>query len=129
MIIKKSVMKSNDKSSYARLAKYIMEEQTPEKIRNVAMWTNSIYDNDDIDLFSGYLKCSHCSKHLVVRKSKNQVYYYCSSYIKDKSCIKYIINKKKLKQMVKNKISKTLAINIEELNRKLLNELVNMIYI
>ena len=31
--------------------------------------------------------------------------------------------------MVKDEISKTLAINIEELNRKLLNELINMIYI
>ena len=64
MIIKKSVMKSNDKSSYARLAKYIMEEQTPEKIRNVAMWTNSIYDNDDIDLFMKEVKAVQDSNTL-----------------------------------------------------------------
>lgn len=51
MIIKKSVMKANDKSSYTRLAKYIIEEQTKEKIRNIAMWTSSDYDNDDMDLF------------------------------------------------------------------------------
>lgn len=64
MIIKKSVMKSNDKSSYARLAKYIMEEQTPEKIRNIAMWTNSIYDNDDIDLFMKEVKAVQDSNTL-----------------------------------------------------------------
>lgn len=57
-------MKSNDKSSYARLAKYIMEEQTPEKIRNVAMWTNSIYDNDDIDLFMKEVKAVQDSNTL-----------------------------------------------------------------
>ena len=51
MIIKKSVMKANNKSSYARLARYIIEEQTKEKIRNIAMWTSSDYDNDDMDLF------------------------------------------------------------------------------
>ena len=80
-----------------------------------------------IDLFSGYLKCSHCGKHLVVRKIKNQVYYYCSSYLKDKSCLKYSINKKKLEQTVKDEINK--RFNIEQLDRKTLNELIDMIYV
>ena len=83
--------------------------------------------NNEIDLFSGYLKCSHCGNHLVIRKSKKQVYYYCSSYIKDKRCLKYSINKKKLEQMVKDEIIKNF--DIEELNRKILNELIDMIYI
>lgn len=83
--------------------------------------------NNEIDLFSGYLKCSHCGKHLVVRKSKNQVYYYCSSYIKDKSCEKYSINKNKLQQIVEDEIIK--KFNIEQLDRKTLNELIDMIYV
>ena len=83
--------------------------------------------NNKIDLFSGYLKCSHCGKHLVVRKSKNQVYYYCSSYIKDKSCEKYSINKKNLEQIVKDEINK--KFNIKQLDRKTLNELIDMIYV
>ena len=83
--------------------------------------------NNKIDLFSGYLKCSHCGNHLIIRKSKNQVYYYCSSYIKDKSCLKYSVNKKKLEQMVKDELIKNF--NIEELDRKTLNELIDMIYI
>ena len=78
-------------------------------------------------MFSGYLKCSHCGRSLVIKKSKNQIYYYCSYYIKDKSCLKYSINKKKLEQVVKDEITK--KINIERLNRKTLNELVDMIYI
>ena len=83
--------------------------------------------NNEIDLFSGYLKCSHCGKHLVVRKSKNQIYYYCSSYLKDKSCLKYSINKMKLEQIVKDEINK--RFNIEQLDRKTLNELIDMIYV
>lgn len=83
--------------------------------------------NNEIDLFSSYLKCSHCGNHLIIRKSKNQVYYYCSSYIKDKSCLKYSISKKRLEQMVKDEIIK--KTNIEQLDRKTLNELIDMIYV
>ena len=86
-----------------------------------------INKNADIDLFSGYLKCSHCGNSLIIKKSKNQIYYYCSSYIKDKSCLKYSINRKKLEQMVKDEIIK--KINIEQLDRRTLNELIDMIHI
>ena len=78
-------------------------------------------------MFSGYLKCSHCGSGLIIKKSKNQIYYYCGSYIKDKSCLKYFINKKKLEQMVKDEMVK--KINIEQLDRKILNELIDLIYI
>ena len=56
--------------------------------------------NNEIDLFSGYLKCFHCGEHLIIRKSKNQVYYYCSSYIKNKSCVKYSIKLNKFIKMI-----------------------------
>ena len=62
-----------------------------------------------------------------VEKSKNQIYYYCSSYIREKNCLIYSINKKKLEQMVKDEIIK--KINIEHLDTKTLNELIDMIYI
>lgn len=78
-------------------------------------------------MFAGYLKCSHCESSLTIKKSKKQIYYYCSSYIKDEKCLKYSINKKKLEQMVKDEITK--KYNIEVLNRKLVNELIDMIYI
>ncbi|CDE95184.1 MAG: zinc ribbon domain-containing protein [Bacilli bacterium] len=54
-----------------------------------------------------------CGNHLIIRKSKNQVYYYCSFYIKDKNCLRYSINKKKIEQMVKDEIIK--KFNIEQL--------------
>ena len=77
-------------------------------------------------MFSGYLKCSHCGSSLTIKKSKNQIYY-CHSYIKDKSCLRYSINKKKLEQKVKDEIMKNY--DIEQLDRKTLNELIDMIYV
>lgn len=47
--------------------------------------------------------------------------------MKDKSCLKYSINKKKLEKMVKDEIIK--KISIEQLDRKILNEIIYMIYI
>ncbi|MDE7315002.1 MAG: relaxase/mobilization nuclease domain-containing protein, partial [Mucispirillum sp.] len=51
MITKKSVMRNKNISNYGSLADYIVNEQTDGKIRNIAMWTSSDYDNDDLDLF------------------------------------------------------------------------------
>lgn len=44
-------MRNKNISNYGSLADYIVNEQTDGKIRNVAMWTSSDYDNDDLDLF------------------------------------------------------------------------------
>ena len=83
----------------------------------------------EIDLLSGYLKCFYCCEHLIIRKSKNQVYYYCSSYIKNKDCLKYSINKKKLEQLVIDELNNFLPINLEKLDRKILSKYINMIYV
>ena len=50
-----------------------------------------------------------------------------SNLLKDKSCLKYSINKKNLEQKVKDEIMKNY--DIEQLDRKTLNELIDMIYI
>ena len=105
----------------------IISKDKFDEVQQILNRKTKVNKNDDIDLFSGYLKCSHCGNSLIIKKSKNQVYYYCSFYIKDKSCLKYSINKKKLEQMVKDEIIK--KINIEQLDRKTLNELIDMIYI
>ena len=105
----------------------IISKDKFDEVQQILNRKTKVNKNDDIDLFSGYLKCSYCGNSLVIKKSKNQIYYYCSSYIRDKSCLKYSINKKKLEQMVKDEIIK--KINIEQLDRKVLNELIDMIYI
>ena len=89
----------------------IISKDKFDEVQQILNRKTKVNKNDDIDLFSGYLKCSYCGNSLVIKKSKNQIYYYCSSYIRDKSCLKYSINKKKLEQMVKDEIIK--KINIE----------------
>ena len=105
----------------------IISKDKFDEVQQILNRKIKVNKNDDIDLFSGYLKCSHCGSSLIIKKSKNQVYYYCGSYIKDKSCLKYSINKKKLEQKVKDKINQ--KFNIEQLDRKTLNKLIDMIYI
>lgn len=52
MIIKKSIMKANEKSSFKRLVSYLVTDKVMGISRNVAVWTSSDdYDNDDMDLF------------------------------------------------------------------------------
>ena len=51
----------------------------------------------------------------------------CLGSLKYKSCLKYSINKKKLEQMVKDELIKNF--DIEQLDRKVLNEIIDMIYI
>ena len=119
-----------NKDEWIKLANHhepIINKDKFDEVQQILNRKTKVNKNNYIDLFYGYLKCSHCGSCLIIKKSKNQIYYYCSSYIKDKNCIKYSINKKKLEQMVKDEIIKT--ISIEQLDRKILNELIDMIYI
>lgn len=105
----------------------IINKDKFDEVQQILNRKIKVNKNNDIDLFSGYLKCSHCGSRLTIKKSKNQIYYYCGSYIKDKSCLKYSINKKNLEQKVKDEIMKNY--DIEQLDRKTLNELIDMIYV
>ena len=105
----------------------IINKDKFDEVQQILNRKIKVNKNDDIDLFSGYLKCSHCGSSLTIKKSKNQIYYYCGSYIKDKSCLKYSINKKKLEQKVKDEIMENY--DIEQLDRKTLIELIDIIYV
>lgn len=87
-----------------------------------------INKNNEIDLFSGLLRCSDCNSTFTIRKSNNQTYYYCSNYVRNKKCTKQGINKKKLEDKVLNEINKRYN-DILVLDRKMLNKLVDIIYI
>ena len=117
-----------NKDEWIKLANHhepIISKDKFEEVQNILDKKKGARNSEDILLF--YLKCADCGSGLIIKKSKNQIYYYCSSYIKDKSCLKYSINKKKLEQMVKDEIIK--KISIEQLDRKILNELIDLIYI
>lgn len=64
------------------------------KVQNILDKKEGYKNNNDI--FSGYLKCADCGKSLIIKKSKNYEYYYCSSFIRNGSCSNHSIKKEQL---------------------------------
>lgn len=106
----------------------IISREEFEKVQELLSKTKRVNRDNQIDLFSGYLKCADCGKELTIRKSKNQVYYYCSSYVRNKECTSHSINKIKLEELVKKEIFKKNE-GIDKLSRKILSDMIENIYI
>ena len=71
-----------------------------------------IYDRDikvnknkEYDTFSGHLRCNDCGNSFTIKKIKKYEYYYCTSFLREKSCTNHSIKKEKLKEMVLNDVS------------------------
>lgn len=69
--------------------------------------------NNDYDTFSGHLKCADCNNSFTVKKSKKYTYYYCSSFLKDKSCTNHAITKEKLEDAVLSIVNNQIKLIID----------------
>ena len=69
-----------------------------------------VQKNKEYDLFAGHIKCADCGNTLTKRKGKIYDYYYCTSYIKNKTCSKHTCQIKKLKEIVLEMINKQIEI-------------------
>lgn len=105
----------------------IISKEDFEKVQVLLKKTTRVNKDNQIDLFSGYLKCADCGKELTIRKSKNLIYYYCSYYVRNKECTSHSINKVKLEELVKKEISKKKK--VEDLNRSLISDMIDNIYV
>ena len=86
--------------------------------------------NSKYEIFSGYLKCAKCNSNLTVKKSKNYMYYTCSLYVRKKECDNnHSIRKDILEEKVVTKINIFNKRKIKRLNRKIIYDLINMIYL
>ncbi len=82
------------------------------------------------DLFSGYLKCPICEKSLIIKKSKNYEYYYCSSFVRDNSCTNHSIRKERLYELVlENMKNKFHNEKINKLNAIIIDKLIDKIFV
>lgn len=90
--------------------------------RNVRVNKKGIYYK-----YTGFIKCPDCGNNLYrmsrVKKQQEQVYYYCSSYIKTKQCSKHYILEKELDEIVLECINKHIEL-INELENKI-NDVVS----
>ena len=90
---------------YKNHHKAIINEDVFNQVQSLLYERNTRSNVDGIiPKYSGILKCSECKKNLRrfkrIKNNKEQFYYYCSSYIKDKSCNKHFINEKELDDLV-----------------------------
>lgn len=106
----------------------IIDKEKFEKVQELLNKTNKVNKNDEIDLFAGLLICNECDSSFTIKKTKDHIYYYCSNYVRNKKCTKHGINKQKLEEKVLKEINKKHH-EITKLDRKILNELVDIIYI
>lgn len=79
-----------------------------------------LYNNDmrinkekKFNALSGCLHCLECGNTLTIRKAKNHEYYYCTSYIKNKTCTKHTISKDKLEEQVLKVINHQIYLTID----------------
>ena len=86
--------------------------------------------NNKYDMFLGYLKCFECKSNLTIRKSKNYTYYACSSYVRKRGCNnKNTIRQDVLEKNLIEEINNKQIAKIDKLNRKYINDLINVIYL
>lgn len=78
--------------------------------------------NGNLEILSGFIKCSDCKSQMILKVGKNKNYYYCTNYFK-KKCTSHSIEKTKLEKMILERLQ------IDEITRNYLYEKVNAIYI
>ena len=72
-----------------------------------------VHKDNKYDLFIGHIKCADCGNSFTVKKSKKYEYYYCNSFLREKSCTNHSISKKKLEELVKNMIEKQIEMVLD----------------
>ncbi len=87
--------------------------------RNIRVNKKNTYD-----IFSGHLRCNECGNSMIIRKSKYHTYYYCKTYLKNKSCSSKSFQKEKLEQVVVELLNnfRNVVNDIDEKIKEILNQ-------
>ena len=102
----------------------IISKENFDKVQQILDRKSKTNKKGTIDIFSGFLKCDICKSKMIIKKSKNKVYYYCTEYYQNKNCENSkSIEKEKLIALVMNKL------NFKEITRLELENKVKYIYI
>lgn len=69
-----------------------------------------VNNNKEYDLFSGYLKYADCGNTLTRKKGRSKIYYYCSSYVRNKTCTSHGIKEEQIEAIVLQLINKQIEL-------------------
>jgi hypothetical protein len=106
----------------------IISKEIYDKVQDILDRKKGYFSNKDI--FAGYLKCSDCSKSMILRKSKDKEYYYCSSFVRNHSCTNHSIRKDRLEELVYKDIKEKYPnMQLNKINDNVLIDLVNIIVV
>ena len=106
----------------------IISKEIFDKVQNILDRKKGYFNNKDI--FAGYLKCFDCGKSMILRKSKDKEYYYCSSFVRNHSCTNHSIRKDKLEELVLKDINKEYSnIQLNKISDNVLNDFIDKIVV
>lgn len=99
-----------------------------DKVQNILDRKKGYFNNKDI--FAGYLKCFDCGKSMILRKSKDKEYYYCSSFVRNHSCTNHSIRKERLEELVLKDITEKYSnIQLNKISDNVLNDFIDKIVV
>jgi len=89
----------------------IIKEEIFNQVQNI-MYNRNVKVNKEGKFlkYTGYVKCSECNCNLYrrtkIKHGKEKYFYYCSSYVKNRTCNKHYIQEKELDKIVLESINK-----------------------
>lgn len=104
--------------------KAIIKEKIFYHVQDILYNRNSKVNNKGTyNKYSGYLKCFDCKNNLYrfTKSNKDNVFYYCGTYIRNKNCSKHYITEKELDETILILLNRHLKM-ITNLVEKLRNE-------
>ena len=105
--------------------KAIIEEEIFEQVQNIVYNRNSrVSSNGKFYKYTGYLKCADCNSTMkkFSRPNSNSIFFYCSTYIKNKECHKHYITENDLDNTLLEIINKYIEV-ITNLSEKINNDI------
>ena len=107
----------NEREKWIKVANHhipIISKQEYEQVKNILYNRDTkISKNNQLNIFSGHLKCEDCGCNLSMAKPNGKIYYYCTSYMRHRECTSHSITEEKIKKIVLDIINKQIDLMVD----------------
>ena len=107
----------NEREKWIKVANHhvpIISKQEYEQVKNILYNRDTkISKNNQLNVFSGHLKCEDCGCNLSMAKPNGKIYYYCTSYMRHRECTSHSITEEKIKKIVLDIINKQIDLMVD----------------